>query len=316
MNEGLQEVTTLSLAARAEKEETFSAQENIKSDAVVAGGAFEGVEECPIAADETLKIYEAGAAYKQETGDDEDDTVYANMGRRQGVDQHTDINLALLRRVKKISVELPLVAENCRRIHKVMLLVADFRHILAEAAGGTYGVASRPDLEFQLISFPTAASVEGKEINAQIQTESESIQMLFSGSRMAFIVSEKKEDELLLTLSRHRPHLGTIKEAFIKAGDRKLNVLTSAKQRAWRKFVYIYMLPLLEDKARLAAAEERLSLFEGLEADAALALEHREYDGGQPDEENSSDEDDQASAVKQKMNKKQFHSKHHHKNKK
>ena len=221
--------------------------------------------------------------------------------RRAAVDHHTDINLALMRRVQKVSVEIPFASQNYSRLQKVILSAKDYRHIVDEARGGVYGVASRPDLEVQTIEFPT-------------QDDSQQpvrIPVLFNDSRQAYVLSARQEDELLVALHRHRPRLGEIHEAYIRAGDRKLNVLRSGKQRSWRIFVNIYMLPQLEEGERVEMAKERLQLFEGLDSAAALELERKEY-GDDNDDDSTSDEEEKA--VRKKVVKKRHHHGKHNKN--
>lgn len=236
-------------------------------------------------------------------GAEEEKPQSANLNRRAGVDHHTDINLALLKRVQKISIEIPFASQNCRRLQKIVFGVSDYKHIAAEAAGGTYGVASRPDLEMQLIRFdPTAAVVP----------------VLFNNSRIAYIISARQEDELLLSLHSNRPHLGSIQEAYIRAGDRKLNVLSSQKQRSWRKFINMYMLPMLNDPSRVLDASERLYAFETLSADEALAAEHKIYGGDEPEDDASSGDEGETLA-QNKVKKKQpahHHGRHHKSSKK
>lgn len=87
---------------------------------------------------------------KQEETEIDEKPKSANMGRRAAVDTNLDINLALMKRVKKISIEIPFASENQRRLQKVILGVRSFQHIVDETIGGKYGVPSRPDLETQV----------------------------------------------------------------------------------------------------------------------------------------------------------------------
>jgi hypothetical protein len=224
--------------------------------------------------------------------------------RRAGVDHNMDITLALMKRVKKVSIELPLMAQHGRRLQKIILGVDACKHIAHETKGGKYGVPSRPDLETQDIAFPT-------QPDSDIVAFPPSLTILYSGGRNAFIMSAMQEEELLMKLKVYSPSVGEITKAFIMVGERKLNVLSSAKQRVWRKFVNMYMFPLLEDANRMSETETRLKVFVGLDADATLGMEHKVYGGDEKESIGESSDDDEES-VHKKSKKKNHHGKHKH----
>ena len=124
-------------------------------------------------------------------------------------------------------------------------------------------------------------------------------------------MSAKKEDELVVALHEVRPNVGVVAEAYIKAGEKVLNVLDRYKIRSWRRFVHIYMRPLVEDEAYVNGAKKRLIQFEGLDDEAAFKLEKHEYSDEESDESGSSDNETQKKPIK-KSKKRHNNHRHHH----
>lgn len=235
----------------------------------------------------------------KEGGDDSEEKSRPNssMNRRAGIDHHFDINLALLKRVKKISIELPMVRQRSSRILKIVLKPTDYKHILDESLGGVYGTPSRPDLEMMVVTFGTSTS----------DLSNTPLKFLFCAGRTAFVLSRRIEDALLVSLVQHHPEVGILREAYIKAGEKKLNVLNTEKTRLWRKFINIYMLPLLTNEELIQQAIAKVKLFSGLSDAEAQEMENIQYgmldgtgNGGGMSSDEGEDEDIQQKRTKNK----------------
>lgn len=177
------------------------------------------------------------------------DNAAADIHRRAGLDANFDVNLALLKRVKKISINLPSIRDDGKRLQNIILPAKDFKHIYDEFRGG-YGAPSRPDLELQVLHFG-----KGLDGNDKI------VEILFCSGRCGYILSERIEDQLIAILYNIRPATGFIKNAYLCVGEKKLSCLDKLRQRFWRKFVSMYIEPQFDLPNRVAEAEERILTF-------------------------------------------------------
>jgi hypothetical protein len=218
-------------------------------EAATADGTEGAHSITPYEAPEILIDKESRQEKEHATQNENYDNAASDAHRRAGIDGHFDINLALLKRVKKFSINLPSIREDGRRLQKIILPAKDYKHIYDEFRGG-YGAPSRPDLELQVVNFGKGS--DGKDIL---------IEVLFCSGRCGYVLSERIEDQLITTLYSINPAVGVIKAAYLCLGDKKFSCLDKLRQRFWRKFVAIYIQTLFNLPNRVAEAQERVLTF-------------------------------------------------------
>ena len=187
-----------------------------------------------------------------------------SAARRMATDSKFDVNLIMLTRTAKTSVPIPCCRENNRRMLMILLSPNDYKKILSEYGGG-YGTPCRPELELQQIDFGIIAGSSQNLI----------VPMLFNSGRCAYILSQRVEDLLIDTLYRTNNLMGSIKTAIAYAADKKYSVISAERQRLWRKFLYIYIIPQLQDKARVEEACNNTAEFSEI-SDKEKDMEQRE----------------------------------------
>jgi hypothetical protein len=188
------------------------------------------------------------------------------------------------KRVKKISVELPPLRRNCRRILQVVFKPKVFKHIMDECVGGVYGKPSRPDLELLVVSF--AEDEDGDD-------DGDTVRVLYNSSREAYVHSPLIEDLIIEKLLENDRNLGVVKHSAVITHKDPIITMSPVVKSRWRKFVSIYIIPLLKDKNRVKIALRRLLQYRhNLNPEQALRREIEVYSPEDVDLEANKEEDE------------------------
>jgi hypothetical protein len=159
-----------------------------------------------------------------------------------------------------------------------------FQHIIDECVGGVYGKPSRPDLELLEIGFNE---------DEQDDEAGETVRVLYNSSREAYVHSPLIEDLIIEKLLENDRNLGLVKYSAIITHKGPIITMCPAVKSRWRKFVSIYIVPLLNDKNRVKIALRRLLQYRHkLDPEQALRREIEVYSPEDVDLEASRDQDE------------------------
>lgn len=171
--------------------------------------------------------------------------------RRQAAVELMDLDLVIIKRVQKISIELPYV-EGKDGICPIFLSSWKFQHLLDEAAGGVYGGAERPELEileFEFEVFLPPPCEEGTLL---------SLKVLFDRVKSIFILTRKIEDRLLLYVHQGgrgnlwQHNIAPLKSAVCRIDQTEFSTLDVFLQKQWRRFLIKHIAPLRTDPDRVS----------------------------------------------------------------
>jgi len=228
----------------------------------------------------------------------------ATAKRRENVDK-SNIDLVLFTRKKKFATVVPLVpAPHNERLRVSRLSDEDLEHLMKEVQGPEFGPPARPELELQLVGVGAQEEEErydakGKEIPTD-RSEGNGIGVLFDAAKGVYIISDSLEDSLLLLLRNDFQAAMYIDSASSKAGDKdnytvgpskypfpEAPYLDEKRQRLWRRFVRIHLLPQMKNEERFLLIAARYE-----ETKRKLEEANRVREAGEfSDEPTDSDED-------------------------
>lgn len=208
--------------------------------------------------------------------------------RRQAAVEMMDLDLIIVKRVKRISVSVPYV-EGKANLGRVLLSSWELQHLLDEACGGVYGLPERPELEvieFEFKVFLPPPSEKEREIT---------LLFLFDRIKMMFIISKKIEDRLLLYVHQGRRgnlwqhDIKLLKSATSRVGESEFSTLDVFLQKSWRRLLIRHIAPLRTEPQRVAFVRE---LREKIVFDGDVAMEKDNLTPEHSDNEDSSTEED------------------------
>ena len=81
--------------------------------------------------------------------------------------------------------------------------------------------------------------------------------ILFYTSQNTYILSENVEDRLILQYLYDPKSTKVIHKSWFKIKDNVTNVLNDNKQKVWRRFLRLYIEPLLKDNKRMELFKSR-----------------------------------------------------------
>lgn len=211
--------------------------------------------------------------------------------RRQAAVEMMDLDLILIRRVKKISIDVPYV-EGKSNLGRIFLPSWQHQHLLDEAMGGVYGLPERPELEILEFEFRVFLPPPGE------QERTISLTFLFDRTKLMFILTKKIEDRLLLYVSQGgrgnlwQHDIALLKSAICRVGDKEYSTLDVFLQKSWRRLLIRHIAPLRMEPERLAFVRELREriVYDG---DVAMLRENVTPEEG-PSEASSSSEDSEA----------------------
>ena len=111
--------------------------------------------------------------------------------------------------------------------------------------------------------------------------------ILFYTSQNTYILSENVEDRLILQYLYDPKSTKVIHKSWFKIKDNVTNVLNDNKQKVWRRFLRLYIEPLLKDNKRMELFKSRILI-----AMKDMRLERKIIDSDVLAEDLSSDDDD------------------------
>lgn len=174
--------------------------------------------------------------------------------RRIGVTEATNTALVIIKRKKKISINIPeFVRDAYRRLNRVYLSSKKYKHLLDEMIGGVYGIPSRPELELQKFEFICELPSDD---GSRVVSQKLQLDIVYDYEQNLYIISRRVEDKLLLYLhqNRDRPLLavdGLISSTSSEGLYSPVSHLDLYRQRMWRRLLHLYIAPLLKDPLRL-----------------------------------------------------------------
>jgi hypothetical protein len=119
--------------------------------------------------------------------------------------------------------------------------------------------------------------------------------ILFYTSQNTYILSENVEDRLILQYLYDPKSTKIIYKSWFKIKDIIINVLDDNKQKVWRRFLRLYIEPLLKDNKRMELFKSRILI-----AMKDMRLERKIIDSDVRAEDLSSDDDDDKKKKKSK----------------
>lgn len=234
--------------------------------------------------------------------------IEIEMKRREGVDAVDNVELMLMRRLatKKVSTVIPEpIQQHGSRLGKVYLTDEQFEHLLVEVHGGKVKDVKydscRPDLEVHIIGMEhdQLAHFQDKGdhyhsqlykpnhtkneeisqilVNAKDQSDGKGLEVLYDSGKSLYILTEYVEDCILLLLRRNfivGSHVSIGNFLCKENMTNKINMITEAKRRIWRRFVRHHLLHLLDDVERMTSVEMRYNAY--IERKAKEAIDNDE----------------------------------------
>jgi hypothetical protein len=119
--------------------------------------------------------------------------------------------------------------------------------------------------------------------------------ILFYTSQNTYILSEYVEDRLILQYLYDPKSTKIIYKSWFKIKNIITNVLDDNKQKVWRRFLRLYIEPLLKDNKRMELFKSRILI-----AMKDMRLERKIIDSDVRAEDLSSDDDDDKKKKKSK----------------
>jgi hypothetical protein len=175
--------------------------------------------------------------------------------------------LILLRREKKIAIPIPEIDwtdplegnTEARRLHRVYLSTKKFLHLYQEAIGGVYGVSSRPEIEIHVFKYsyhPTSPPSVSLSTGAVSDISSVVVQLnlIYDPENNLYVLSPHMEDLLIVYLLYTQSTVSSflspsslppLLSSTQRIGNHEFNTLDPFRQRQWRRFLRLYIAPLL-----------------------------------------------------------------------
>ena len=210
--------------------------------------------------------------------------------RRQAAVELLQLDLILIRRVKKISIDVPYV-EGKTNLGRVFLSSWKHQHLMDEACGGVYGLPERPELE--IVEFEFRVFLPSPSDLDRMVT----LRFLFDRVKLIFIITKKIEDRLLLYVHQGgrgnlwQHDIKLLKSAICRVGEKEFSTLDVFLQKSWRRFLIRYIAPLRMEPDRVAYIRE---LREKIVYDGDVAMLKENVTPEQSDGNSSSSEDSDA----------------------
>ena len=122
---------------------------------------------------------------------------------------------------------------------------------------------------------PKPEEVTKKVIEDEI--DGSGVQVIFDNSKMMFVLSDRSEDMLLMSLKLNEAATYHIHHSFVRVGTEfEFCTVDRNKQKIWRRFLRDYMRYRADDEARLQQIPSRYDLLQKVLAREARALANKD----------------------------------------
>ena len=175
--------------------------------------------------------------------------------RRSGVTEATNMALVMMKRKKKVSIQVPVIeVDGYRRLNRVYISSKKYKHLLDEIIGGVYGPPSRPELELQKFEF--VCTLPSEETGGSTVSKTLQLNLVYDYEKNLYVISRRLEDKLLLYLHQNSfrcaLEVGPLLSSTSCGGlSAPVSHLDPYRQRMWRRLFSLYVSPLLQDPLRL-----------------------------------------------------------------